>query len=454
VTTAGAPGLVVAAPASGSGKTTVTLGLLRHLRRLGVGVASAKVGPDYIDPAFHAAASGAPCLNLDPWAMRPSTLAALIGALSREAGGADGLVVCEGVMGLFDGAGPAGDEGSTADLAAFAGWPVVLVVDARGQSASAAALLRGFAAHRADIRVAGVIFNRVGGERHASMLRAARAKALPGLSVLGMLPRDEGGGLALPSRHLGLVQAREHPDIERFLDIAADRIAAAIDIEGLLRIAAPTHLPPPETAAAGSPPVPPLGQRMAIADDAAFAFAYPHLLDGWRKAGAELRPFAPLADEAPDAEADAVFLPGGYAELHAGRLAANGRFLDGLRGAAARGATVYGECGGYMALGEGLIDARGERHAMAGLLPLVTSFAERRLHLGYRHVRLIAGAAVPLGAPGAAFGAHEFHYSTVVTEGPGAPLFHAENSCGVPLGPAGLVSGRVAGSYLHLVDRR
>ena len=449
-----APGLVIAAPASGSGKTTVTLGLLRHLRRRRVRVASAKVGPDYIDPAFHAAASGAPCLNLDLWAMRRGTVASLIGALSDDAGADAGIVVCEGVMGLFDGAGPAGDEGSTADLAALAGWPVVLVVDTRGQSASVGALLRGFAAHRADVHIAGVIFNRVGGERHAAMLRAATAKALPGLPVLGALPRDEDGGFALPSRHLGLVQAREHPDLERFLDAAADRIAAAVDIERLLRLAVPAYLRPLGASAAEPPPIPPLGQRIAVADDAAFAFAYPHLLDGWRRAGAELHPFAPLADEAPDPDADAVFLPGGYAELHAGRLAANRSFLDGLCGAAARGAAVYGECGGYMTLGEALIDAEGERHAMAGLLPVVTSFAERRLHLGYRHVRLAAGVAMPLGTPGAAFGAHEFHYSTIVAEGPGAPLFHAEDSHGAPLGPAGLVSGRVAGSYVHLVDRK
>jgi cobyrinic acid a,c-diamide synthase len=231
--------------------------------------------------------------------MRPGFLAGAVGGL-----GAD-LVLCEGVMGLFDGAGAAGDIGSTADLAQITGWPVVLVVDARGQSASAAALLRGFATHRPGVTLAGVIFNRVAGARHAAMLRAATAKALPDLKVLGAVPRDD--TLALPSRHLGLVLAEEHAALDDFLDRAADAMAAAIDLDALAGLARPSPL----SASAAENGIAPLGQHIAVARDQAFAFAYPHLLEAWRRAGAALSFFSPLADAAPDTAADASCMPAG-----------------------------------------------------------------------------------------------------------------------------------------------
>jgi cobyrinic acid a,c-diamide synthase len=436
-------GIIVAAPASGSGKTVLTLALIRHLARTGHRVASAKVGPDYIDPSFHSAASGAVCLNLDPWAMRPATLAGLVGGLERDAD----LVLCEGVMGLFDGAGVAG-TGSTADLAALTGWPVVLVVDARGQAGSAAALVRGFAGHRDDLAIAGIIFNRVGGARHQAALAAAMATALPTLPVLGMVPRD--AALSLPERHLGLVPSGEHAALEAFLDAAASRIAAAIDVPTLLGLARQGHLALPREPTHPHP-LPPLGNRIAVARDDAFAFLYPATLDGWRRQGAALTLFSPLADEAPEPDSDAVFLPGGYPELHAGRLAASSVFVAGVRAAAGRGATVYGECGGYMVLGDELIDGDGIRHGMAGLLPVTTSFAARRLHLGYRALRLVA--ASPLGPVGAAFRGHEFHYASIVSEGAAPPLFEAIDADGTALGTAGLRSGSVMGSFLHLIDR-
>ena len=433
-----APGLVIAAPASGSGKTTVTLALLRLFRERGVRVAACKVGPDYIDAAFHAAASGRPCLNLDPWAMRRETLATLMTAASRDAE----LLLVEGVMGLFDGA--VDCSGSTADLAALCGWPVVLVVDASGQGASAAALVRGFRDFRADVEVAGVIFNRIGGEGHRALL--ARAIAPLGLPVLGALPRA--AEIALPDRHLGLVQAREHGDLDGFLAHAAAFAGAHIEFSALRALARPSHIGP---ATGSAPPLAPLGQRIALAHDDAFAFAYPHLLAAWRGQGAEILPFSPLMDEAPDPSADAVFLPGGYPELHAGQLAGNRRVLDGLGRAAARGAVVYGECGGYMVLGEGLVDAAGSRHAMAGLLPLETSFAARELHLGYREVRLTD--ATPLGPAASVFRGHEFHYAAILREAREAPLFSAADAAGRLLGPVGARRGRVMGSFIHLVDR-
>ena len=434
------PGLIIAAASSGAGKTTLTLGLLRHLARTGLGVASAKMGPDYIDREFHAAASGRPCLNLDPWAMRPETLAGTVAAV--EAGAE--LVICEGVMGLFDGIGAAGD-GSTATRAELTGGPVVVVLDVRGQSATAAAVLAGLARHRPGLRVAGVILNRVGSPLHGETIAEACRRALPEVAVLGAISRSV--GLERPERHLGLVQAREQADLIAFLDRAADAVAGAIDLRALIQLARHAMLgaaPPPS-------PLAPLGQRIAVADDLAFAFAYPAMLDGWRRAGAEVIPFSPLAGEAPSGDADAVFLPGGYPELHAGRLAAAGGWRDGLAAAAARGAAIYGECGGYMALGRGLVDAAGARHPMAGLLRVETSFAKRKLHLGYRRIR--AREATPLGPAGARFRGHEFHYATVADEAPGTALFDAQDAIGRAIGPAGRREGTVFGSFLHLIDR-
>ncbi|MEK9752431.1 MAG: cobyrinate a,c-diamide synthase [Rhodospirillaceae bacterium] len=435
-------GVIIAAPASGSGKTLITLGLLRALAAGGRRVASAKVGPDYIDPAFHAAASGRPCRNLDGWAMREATLAAQLQALAADAE----IVVCEGVMGLFDGAAvaPGMDRrGASADIARALGWPVVLVVDARAQAASAAAVVRGFATHEPGVEIAGVIYNRVGGPAHVEILKAAQAATLPDIPVLGCAPR--GAELVLPWRHLGLVQALEHPDLEGFIEGAAGIVADNVDIAALLALARDGT--PPGPAGAGAA-IKPLGQKIAVARDAAFAFAYDHMLDGWRAAGAEVAPFSPLAGEVPAADADAVYLPGGYPELHAGVLAA-APFVAALQSAAARDAAIYGECGGYMVLGRALTDAEGETHAMAGLLGVETSFEARKLHLGYR--RAVLGDGGILGPAGARFRGHEFHYATIVAED-GAPLFDAADAAGRALGPAGLRAGRVAGSFVHLID--
>jgi cobyrinic acid a,c-diamide synthase len=420
--------LVIAAPASGSGKTVVTLALLRALAETGP-VASAKVGPDYIDPRFHEVASRRPCPNLDAWAMRPGTIARILEDISAD------LLLIEGVMGLFDG--PDGAPGSTADLAAALRLPVILVLDVARQGQSVAALARGFSDFRADIDIAGVILNRVGSERHAAMLRNALDCA--GVHVFGAIPRAP--ALALPERHLGLVQAGEHPDIDTFLSAAAALITDAVDLDAIRHAARPVT--PGEPAA----PLPPLGQRIALAADPGFAFAYPHLLDGWRAAGAEILPFSPLADQPPDEAADAVFLPGGYPELHAGRLAGNRNFLTGLGVAAERGALVYGECGGFMVLGEHLIDADGHAHAMAGLVPLATSFADRKLSLGYREMRHAGALPFPPILRG-----HEFHYSTLLSQGAGEPLFEVRDAAGHQLPPAGLRLGRVMGSYLHVID--
>ncbi len=425
-----ADALIVGAPASGTGKTLVTLALLRALRGTGLSVSSAKVGPDYIDPRFHEAATGRACVNLDQWAMRPNYMENLIQGASQESD----LLIVEGVMGLFDAA--EDGRGSTADLAQYLKLPVVLVVDASRQSQSVGALVHGFASYRKGVSIAGVIANRVGSARHAALLQ----KAIPADLYLGAIPRLT--ALELPSRHLGLMQASELDGLEEFIAQAADIIAKSVDLKRLRAIAAP--LPGPKAAVL---PLRPLGQTISVARDAAFGFTYRHLLEGWAVQGAEIRFFSPLADQAPHSDSDAIFLPGGYPELHAARISANSQFLDGLLQAAGRGKLIYGECGGFMVLGRLLVDAKGKAHPMAALLPHSTSFASPKLTVGYRQLRHRS----PLAFSGRLRG-HEFHYSSLAEPAGGEPLFEMRNSLGEPLEPSGIRVGRVMGSYVHVID--
>ncbi|MBZ9653260.1 cobyrinate a,c-diamide synthase [Phyllobacterium lublinensis] len=427
-------GLIIAAPASGSGKTTVTLGLLRALRNLGAEIAPAKAGPDYIDPAYHKVASGVPCINLDPWAMRHDLLSALV---SRHTEGGKMLVI-EGMMGLFDGA--LDGRGSSADLATRLSLPVILVLDCARQSHSIAALVSGFRDFRRNVMIAGLILNRVGSSRHEAMLRSALQPV--GIPVLGALPRD--ARLQLPERHLGLLQAGEHPDLDAFIDHAGSVIAERIDLNRVRQIVSRSGS---AESMANISRIPPLGQRIAVARDNAFAFSYEHLLDGWRRRGAEISFFSPLDDEAPATSSDAIYLPGGYPELYGDRLAAAVHFADGMKHAAARGALIYGECGGYMVLGDGIEDAAGNRHGMLGLLPLETSFAKRKLHLGYRRVEPLG--ALPFDLP---LTAHEFHYASIMREGGAERVFRVKDALGEDLGEAGLRVGSVCGSYMHIID--
>ena len=442
-------GVVIAAPSSNSGKTVITLAVLRALKRQGIAVAAAKTGPDYIDPAFQAAACATSCINLDPWAMDRDQINTLVTRQLTAQHDENAFVVCEGVMGLFDGA--ANGTGSTADLAAMMNWPVVLVVDVKGQSASAAALISGFAKFRDDTRIAGVILNRVGSDRHKQMIVDACAKYLPDIPIIGAVRRSP--DLTLPERHLGLVQAGEHGELDGFLDRAADIIAADVDLAAFRRLVTPSVLAKPyfPGGAGASADVPPLGHRIAIARDMAFAFSYAHLLDGWKLARAELSFFSPLNDEAPDPSADAIYLPGGYPELFAGELAQATHFKSAMRKAAEDGVTVYGECGGYMVLGDRLIDADGNSHEMLGLLAVETSFADRKLHLGYREAVLTQ--PTPFGTAGTVLRGHEFHYASTLLED-GTPFCQMSNAMGDVLGPAGLVRGTVFGSFFHVISAR
>jgi cobyrinic acid a,c-diamide synthase len=433
-------GLMIAAPRSGSGKTTLTLGLLRALRRSGRSVVGVKSGPDYIDPAFHAAASGAPSVNLDSWAMPRE----LVETLAGEAARGRELLLCEASMGLFDGVpGETGRTGASADVAAALGLPVLLMIDVSGQAQSAAAVVKGCVSYDPRIDVLGVVLNRVGSARHRRL--AGEAIEALGVEVVGSIPRLD--ALALPERHLGLVQAGEFEALDQRLDEIADAVAAHVDLSAIEALARPLKLMP-----SAIPPavLAPPGQRIALARDAAFSFLYPHLLSGWRAAGAELRFFSPLADEPPPEDCDACWLPGGYPELHAGQLAGAARFRQGLR-RFARARPVHGECGGYMALGAALTDASGARHEMAGLLGVETSFAKRRMTLGYREATLDADSA--LGPAGARFRGHEFHYATIVSLGDDPPLAFVRDPYGSAPERSGSRRGGVTGSFFHAIAR-
>ncbi|MBM1173705.1 cobyrinate a,c-diamide synthase [Microvirga arabica] len=436
------PGLLVAAPRSGSGKTTIVLGLQRALARRGLNVRGVKCGPDYIDPAFHEAATGAPSFNLDSFAMnRP-----LLGAIASQAASNADLVIGEGSMGLFDGIRQEiGRTGASADIAALLGWPVILVLDVSGHAQSAAAVALGCARFDPRIDVAGVVLNKVASERHRRLVEDGMARI--GLPVLGALMRN--ADLTLPERHLGLVQAGETEELDARLERLADAVEGAVDLDRLMALARPTQLD-------GSDPIiplPPPGQRVALASDQAFSFVYPHVLAGWREAGAEIMTFSPLADEPPPSDCDVCWLPGGYPELHAGRIANASRFLEGLQ-SFAESWPVHGECGGYMVLGMSLEDGEGHVHAMAGLLPVETSYAKRKMHLGYRVADLLHGGV--LGRAGARLVGHEFHYASVTqcdrsAETAFARIADAEDN---DLGFAGHRNGFVTGSFFHTIALR
>jgi cobyrinic acid a,c-diamide synthase len=434
-----AKGLVIGAPRSGAGKTSVAIGLMRALAERGLSVRGAKSGPDYIDPGFHAAATGRDGVNLDSWAMRPDLLRHLAARATSDAG----MVIAESAMGLFDGI-PAepGRTGAGSDLARLFGLPVLLVLDVSGQSTTAAAVAKGFATYDPDVRIGGVVLNRVGSERHRRL--CTEAIEAVGLKVVGSIARDP--RLSMPERHLGLVQAGEHEALESFIAGLAAVMAESIDLDAVIALAAPFAPSAGGSAAQIDPP----GQRVALAADRAFTFVYPHLAAHWCAMGAEIVPFSPLADEAPAAGCDICWLPGGYPELHAGTLAAAEKFRSGLKHFA-QTHLVHGECGGFMVLGEALEDADGVTHRMTGLLSHATSFAKRKMNLGYRRATLLNDT--PIGRSGLTIRGHEFHYASVTDAGSDAPFASLEDGRGASLGPSGARRGHVSGTFFHAIAR-
>lgn len=390
--------LLIASPASGVGKTTVTCALAAALQARGLRVALFKAGPDYLDPSHHAAVTGRPSRNLDGWMLRGRP--GVLDALART-GEAD-IALLEGMMGLFDGRDPDDLAGSSAELALMLDLPVVLVVDASAMARSAAAVVEGFARHVPGVRVAGAIFNRVGSAGHADLLRRAlrHCPADLGLRAFGALPHRP--DLAMPERHLGLVSAALTDLSSRHAALAA-WAAEGLDLDALLDLAAPLPLLRP------SPPPPPsLSVRIGIAQDAAFHFYYPDNLDLLREAGAVLVPFSPLQDASLPPGLAGLLLGGGYPEEHAETLSRNTLLHADIRRLAESGRPVYAECGGLMYLGR-LLHVAGQAHAMCGVLDLESEMTDRMQILGYREITTTAPS--PLGPAGVTFRGHEFHHS-------------------------------------------
>ncbi|MTK33841.1 cobyrinate a,c-diamide synthase [Nocardia seriolae] len=430
------PAVVIAAPASGSGKTTVATGLIGALRRAGHRVAPFKVGPDYIDPGYHGLAAGRPGRNLDPVLVGAERVAPLY---LHGSAGCD-LAVVEGVMGLFDGRIDEHNtepiaEGSTAQIAAMLGAPVILVVDARGHSQSLAALLHGFATYDSGIRLGGVILNRVGSERHEQVLRAACARV--GLPVLGALPRMT--ELAVPSRHLGLIPAVEHGSAaQAAVDAMTDLVAAHIDLAAVAALAASgvqgrSWDPAAEVTADESGPV------VAIAGGPAFTFGYAEHRELLTAAGAQVRVFDPLRDELPTGTAGLV-IPGGFPEEHAAELAANTTLLTSIADLARRGLPVHAECAGLLYLTRTLDGPR-----LSGVIGAAAEFGPR-LTLGYRDA--VALTDSPLWTAGERVRGHEFHRTRLTTQPSAAPAWAWRSPSGETV-REGVTPHRVHASYLH-----
>ncbi len=444
-------GFLISAPQSGSGKTTVSLAIMAALMRRGMTVAPFKCGPDFIDPGYHRAVTGRPSINLDDWmcgeAFVRSTFQRNVNDLSGRT-----VAVIEGVMGLFDGIGASSREGSSARIAAITGAPVVLVVNARGMAASAAALVSGFARFDPEIRLAGVIFNNVGSESHTALLREALVAYCPEIVCFGCIPRNE--SFAIPSRHLGLITAEDNPLSEEFIRCLADMAECCLDLDGLSQL----QIPPDPPFIKGGDVFPPLPKgegrgegeiRIAVASDAAFCFMYEDNLRLLREAGAELIFFSPLNDATLPADITGLYLPGGYPELHAGQLENNMSMRESIRLAVAEDLPVYAECGGFIYLTEGIEASDNQSSAdFVGVFPVRCRMLPRRKALGYREAELTENSII--GSQGSDVRGHEFHYSEIGMMPDRIERCYRVSRQGVTLGAEGYRVRNCLASYLHL----
>jgi cobyrinic acid a,c-diamide synthase len=418
--------IVVAGTHSGVGKTSVALGLIGALRRLGLTVQPFKVGPDFIDPLHHQQASGRPPRNLDGWMLRPEVN---LERFARASADAD-VAVIEGVMGLFDGSEGKSDRGSTAEMAKLLGLPVVLVIDASAMARSAAALIHGYASFDPCLRVAGVILNNVGGNAHADMIRDALGGSIP---IVGALPRVP--DLVMPERHLGL--HLPHEARSDYVDRLAALIEERVDLDQLLAATLTERRP-----AAPAPSVPTPSARVGVARDEAFCFYYTDNLELLEQAGAELVEFSPIRDALPD-DLDGLYFGGGYPELHAAELAGNVGTREAIRDFAAAGGPVYAECGGLMYLADSL-ELDGDRHPFCGVLPF-----------GTRMPAPLTLAYVEISTSGGLFGSghrargHFFHRSELSGEDAAQCSYHVVTSRGNEA-EEGYSVGNVLASYAHL----
>jgi len=431
------PRVVIAGTHSGCGKTSVSLGLLRALSRRGMAVQPCKVGPDFIDPSLLSVAAGRPARNLDSWMLPHPTV---VEVLARGAERAQ-VTVIEGMMGLYDGRGGAGDAGSTAEVARLLSAPVILVIDVGGSARSAAATALGFSAFDPRLNIAGVIANRAGGAAHIQTLRDALASS--GVPLLGTLPWDE--RLRLPERHLGLVPAAEASP-EAAIEALADAVAAYVDLDAVLRIAR-TAPPVVVHGPLAFPPIPaPAAVRIGVARDEAFSFYYHDALEMLEVYGAELIPLSPLHDEVlPDV--DGLYLGGGFPEVHARDLAENTSMRRDVAAAIRAGMPVYAECGGMLYLSEAVVD--GSRRAeMVGALAASARMHGRAVALNY--VTVEAEADTLLLRAGESVRGHEFHWSTLEPSAPLPLAYRCTGGAGIEDGRDGVFTGTLLATYTHV----
>jgi cobyrinic acid a,c-diamide synthase len=433
------PRLTIAGTHSGVGKTSIAIALMAALTRRGLRVQPFKIGPDFIDPGFHRLASKRASRNLDGWMLSRDTNLEILAQASQDAD----IAIIEGVMGLFDGSDAISQTGSTAEMTKWLGSPVLLVIDASAMAGSAAALVHGFEDFDPDVRLAGVLCNRVGGSGHADILRQAmeaRCRAKP----LGFLPSDE--KIALPERHLGLVMARESLSKEHLSEMA-NWIEAHVDIDGLLTVARDQSLPLETSRPSASQVRVELRARIGLARDAAFCFYYEDNLDLLKQCGADLIEFSPICDAALPADLDGLYLGGGYPELHAAQLSENASMRNAIVQFAKSGRPIYAECGGFMYLCEAILDADGREYQMAGLFPTRVRMQKQLAAIAYVEAEVPKDALWLHG--GQRLRGHEFHYSTI-DEMPASVSRCFRFGAGKKMRDDGYAIGTVLAGYSHL----
>jgi cobyrinic acid a,c-diamide synthase len=446
------PLIMIAGVHSGSGKTTLTLGLVAALKRRGLRVQTFKVGPDYLDPSWLALASGRPCYNLDGWMCGRDYVETLFDRVTQDAD----IAVIEGVMGLFDGAQAGGLSGSSAEIASWLNAPVILTVNAHGMGRSIAPLVSGFSNFAPGVRIAGVIANHCGSDTHRTLLSDALASSkLPPL--VGAVPRM--GFPELRSRHLGLVTADPATCTTETLEAFEQAAESHLDVEALLRCAgegrkAVANLPCSSMCSVGKDF--PATFTLAVAQDEAFHFYYPDLLDELKKRGANIVFFSPLRDVALPSGVDALYLGGGYPEVHAKALSENAGMMDSIRTFAQADGIIYAECGGLIYLTRSIATRAGEEYPLVGLVPAKTRMTDKRIRLGYVEVTLKADSL--WGQAETTLRGHEFHYGELLSDptqhesAAWSAVYERRRQNGQPETDEGFQSlnGRVLASFVHL----
>lgn len=435
-----AKALIVSAPRSGAGKTSIAIGLMRAFTKRGLRVCGVKSGPDFIDPGFHKAATYHSGFNLDSWAMEPDMIKHYLSKASSD----NDLIIIEGSMGLFDGI-PAGDNrtGAVADIARQFQIPVLLVLDVSGHAQTAAAIVKGFQLYDTEVPVSGIVLNRVASERHENLIKGAIEHIH--CPVVGSVKRNSVP--VLSERYLGLVQASEYDELENFIEKLALTVEDSLNLDKILVQAKGLNI----TSKSGNIfALPPPAQHIALAHDAAFTFIYPHIFNEWERTGIKITLFSPLADEAPPKECDLCWLPGGYPEIYAEQLSKAYKFKKGLQ-EFAQTRPVHGECGGYIVLGRFFEDAEGIKHEMTGLLSHATSLKQRKMHLGYRKAALLEDCI--FGKKGEIIRGHEFHYTNILFQGDDKPFAALTDGLDRPLGFTGSRQGYVSGTFFHALSK-